>query len=188
MVYVIEGAVNQSLRDASMLFDVTGCEQGRLLTAYLVRLHWNPRHFVAVKEEFRQQYDRSVEKAIVEKFPPTDEDPDLDDWRDFCIELVLSTDENSRYNPPSDTLHVGNIPPDTSDEEISTLFRTQPGYMGFSLGDSTSAFVMFEDARTAGKALSNLTGSRLSKSEEIGIRLYFSHRKFGLTRSDAPAG
>ncbi|KAL3440266.1 hypothetical protein BJX65DRAFT_314965 [Aspergillus insuetus] len=175
LAYVIEGAVNRPLRDASMLCDAIGNGQERLLTAYLVRLHWNPRSFVAVKAEFRQQYGRSVEEAIAEKFPPTSECPNLDDWRDFCIELAMSTDENSRCNPPSDTLHVGNIPPDASYEELLTLFRAQPGYKGFGLAEGTIRFVKFEDARTASKALNDLTGCRLSNSGKIGIRLNFAN-------------
>jgi hypothetical protein len=63
---------------------------------------------------------------------------------DFCIELAMSTDESSQYNTPSDTLHVGNIPQDTLNEELNTLFRTQPGYKGLGLADGTIRFVKFE--------------------------------------------
>ncbi|KAL2837094.1 hypothetical protein BJX68DRAFT_273233 [Aspergillus pseudodeflectus] len=146
-----------------------------LVTFYLVRFHWTPQHFVNIKAEFREKYGTSVEETIREKFPPTDKGPNLDDWRDFCIELAMSA-ENSIYNPPSNTLYVGNLPQDTRQGELHTLFTTQPGYKGLGFrrnGKDSVCYVEFKDARTAGQTLSKLTGYKLSNSGKIGIRLNF---------------
>jgi hypothetical protein len=147
-----------------------------LVTFYLVRFHWTPQHFITIKAEFREKYGTSLEETIQEKFPPTDEGPNLDDWRDFCIELAMSTDENNRYNPPSNTLHVGNLPTHTPKGELNTLFTTQPGFVSLRVRRNAKGpmcYVEFKDARTAGQTLSKLTGYKLSTSGKTGIRLNF---------------
>jgi hypothetical protein len=164
------------MRDAISFFWALEKRDSNLVTFYLVRFHWTPQHFINIKAEFREKYGTSVEETIQEKFPPTDKGPNLNDWRDFCIELAMSTDENSRYNPPSNTLHVGNLPPDTRQEELHTLFTTQPGCVELMFRQNAKGsvcYVEFKDARTAGQTLSRLTGYKLSNSGNIGIRLNF---------------
>jgi RNA recognition motif-containing protein len=86
-------------------------------------------------------------------------------------------------NPPGNTLYVGNLPPDTQEEELKDLFSKQRGYKRLSFRNTRNGpmcFVEFEDVRTAGKALNELYGYRLSNSKKTGIRLSFSKDPLGV--------
>ncbi|KKK15064.1 hypothetical protein AOCH_002716 [Aspergillus ochraceoroseus] len=85
-------------------------------------------------------------------------------------------------NPPCNTLYVGNLPPDTSEEELKVLFSKQRGYKRLCFRNKQNGpmcFVEFEDVRTAGKTLNELYGYKLSNSIKTGIRLSFSKNPLG---------
>ncbi|KAL3486720.1 hypothetical protein BJX62DRAFT_228523 [Aspergillus germanicus] len=91
-------------------------------------------------------------------------------------------------NPPCNTLYVGNLPPDTQEEELKALFSKQRGYKRLCFRNKQNGpmcFVEFEDVRTAGKALNELYGYKLSNSIKTGIRLSFSKNPLGV-RSGQP--
>ncbi|KKK22478.1 RNA binding protein [Aspergillus rambellii] len=91
-------------------------------------------------------------------------------------------------NPPCNTLYVGNLPPDTSEEELKVLFSKQRGYKRLCFRNKQNGpmcFVEFEDVRTAGKTLNELYGYKLSNSIKTGIRLSFSKNPLGV-RSGQP--
>ncbi|KAL4933114.1 RNA-binding protein [Aspergillus undulatus] len=86
-------------------------------------------------------------------------------------------------NPPCNTLYVGNLPPDTQEEELKALFSKQRGYKRLCFRNKQNGpmcFVEFEDVRTAGKALNELYGYKLSNSMKTGIRLSFSKNPLGV--------
>lgn len=86
-------------------------------------------------------------------------------------------------NPPCNTLYVGNLPPDTSEEELKALFSKQRGYKRLCFRNKQNGpmcFVEFEDVGTAGKSLTELYGFRLSNSMKTGIRLSFSKNPLGV--------
>ncbi|KAL3262929.1 hypothetical protein ABHI18_002290 [Aspergillus niger] len=91
-------------------------------------------------------------------------------------------------NPPCNTLYVGNLPPDTSEEELKALFSKQRGYKRLCFRNKQNGpmcFVEFDDVGTAGKALNELYGVKLSNSIKTGIRLSFSKNPLGV-RSGQP--
>ncbi|KAF3480080.1 uncharacterized protein GIQ15_05427 [Arthroderma uncinatum] len=86
-------------------------------------------------------------------------------------------------NPPCNTLYVGNLPPDTSEDELKALFSRQRGYKRMIFRQKPNGpicFVEFEDVSFATKCLTELYGYELSNSVKGGIRLSFSKNPLGV--------
>jgi hypothetical protein len=86
-------------------------------------------------------------------------------------------------NPPCNTLYVGNLPMDTSEEELKALFQKQRGYKRLCFRTKSNGpmcFVEFEDTSFATKALNELYGHPLHNSVKGGIRLSFSKNPLGV--------
>jgi hypothetical protein len=80
-------------------------------------------------------------------------------------------------NPPCNTLYVGNLPMDTSEDELEALFSSQRGYKRVCFRTKQNGrmcFVEFEDTSLATKALNELNGYMLHNSNKSGIKLSFS--------------
>ncbi|KAI9675527.1 MAG: hypothetical protein M1829_003331 [Trizodia sp. TS-e1964] len=93
-------------------------------------------------------------------------------------------------NPPCNTLYVGNLPIDTSEDELKAMFCKQRGYKRLCFRTKQNGpmcFVEFEDVSFATKALHDLYGQPLHNSVKGGIRLSFSKNPLGV-RSGQPAG
>jgi RNA recognition motif-containing protein len=93
-------------------------------------------------------------------------------------------------NPPCNTLYVGNLPHDTSEDELKALFSKQRGYKRLCFRNKQNGpmcFVEFEDVSFATKALHELYGYQLSNSVKGGIRLSFSKNPLGV-RTGQPGG
>ncbi|CAH0017003.1 unnamed protein product [Clonostachys rhizophaga] len=95
-------------------------------------------------------------------------------------------------NPPCNTLYVGNLPIDTSEEELKALFSKQRGYKRLCFRTKQNGpmcFVEFEDVSFATKALHELYGQLLHNSVKGGIRLSFSKNPLGVRsgHNSAPA-
>ena len=86
-------------------------------------------------------------------------------------------------NPPCNTLYVGNLPLDTSEEELKAMFSKQRGYKRLCFRTKQNGpmcFVEFEDVTFATKALHELYGQPLHNSVKGGIRLSFSKNPLGV--------
>lgn len=86
-------------------------------------------------------------------------------------------------NPPCNTLYVGNLPIDTSEEELKAMFSKQRGYKRLCFRTKQNGpmcFVEFEDVSFATKALTELYGQPLHNSVKGGIRLSFSKNPLGV--------
>ena len=86
-------------------------------------------------------------------------------------------------NPPCNTLYVGSLPADTSEDELKDLFSKQKGYKRLCFRTKQNGpmcFVEFEDVSFATKALQELDGHSLHNSTEGGIRLSFSKNPLGV--------
>ena len=86
-------------------------------------------------------------------------------------------------NPPCNTLYVGNLPIDTSEDELKMIFSKQRGYKRLCFrtkANGPMCFVEFEDISFATKALQGLYGHMLSNSVKGGIRLSFSKNPLGV--------
>ncbi|KAF9566618.1 hypothetical protein EC968_003710 [Mortierella alpina] len=91
-------------------------------------------------------------------------------------------------NPPCNTLYVGNLPMNTSEDELRTLFSRCVGYRRLCFRTKSNGpmcFVEFENVECATQALNDLYGNPLSNSVKGGIRLSFSKNPLGV-RNSAP--
>ncbi|KAI9483153.1 MAG: hypothetical protein EXX96DRAFT_557066 [Benjaminiella poitrasii] len=80
-------------------------------------------------------------------------------------------------NPPCNTLYVGNLPLNTSEDELRHIFSNRRGYRRMCFRTKPQGpmcFVEFEDISFASQALNELQGQKLSNSIKGGIRLSFS--------------
>jgi len=94
---------------------------------------------------------------------------------------VLHADQN----PPCNTLYVGNLPKDTSEDELKAIFSKRQGYKRLCFRTKQNGpmcFVEFEDIAFATRTLSELHGHSLKHSTEGGIRLSFSKNPLGVRR------
>ncbi|PNY24315.1 Cell wall integrity protein scw1 [Tolypocladium capitatum] len=92
-------------------------------------------------------------------------------------------------NPPCNTLYVGNLPIDTSEEELKAMFSKQRGYKRLCFRTKQNGpmcFVEFEDISFATKALHELYGHPLHNSIKGGIRLSFSKNPLGVRSGQGP--
>lgn len=94
-------------------------------------------------------------------------------------------------NPPCNTLYVGNLPPDATEQELRQLFSGQEGFKRLSFrnkngngnGHGPMCFVEFEDVSFATRALTELYGRKLPRTttnNKGGIRLSFSKNPLGV--------
>lgn len=93
-------------------------------------------------------------------------------------------------NPPCNTLYVGNLPIDTSEEELKAVFSKQRGYKRLCFRTKQNGpmcFVEFEDVSFATKALHELYGHPLHNSVKGGIRLSFSKNPLGVRSGQSPS-
>jgi hypothetical protein len=93
-------------------------------------------------------------------------------------------------NPPCNTLYVGNLPIDTSEEELKAMFSKQRGYKRLCFRTKQNGpmcFVEFEDVSFATKALHELYGQPLHNSVKGGIRLSFSKNPLGVRSGQTPS-
>ncbi|RUO96212.1 hypothetical protein BC936DRAFT_142417 [Jimgerdemannia flammicorona] len=89
-------------------------------------------------------------------------------------------------NPPCNTLYVGNLPPNTSEEELKQLFQRCVGYKRLCFRNKPNGpmcFVEFEDVTCATQALNDLYGNPLSNSVKGGIRLSYSKNPLGVRQN-----
>ncbi|CAG8788069.1 10820_t:CDS:1, partial [Cetraspora pellucida] len=90
-------------------------------------------------------------------------------------------------NPPCNTLYVGNLPMNTSEDELKQLFSRCPGYKRMCFRTKQNGpmcFVEFEDVHYATQAMNELYGNPLSNSVKGGIRLSFSKNPLGVRSSN----
>lgn len=86
-------------------------------------------------------------------------------------------------NPPCNTLYVGNLPIETSEDELKAIFSRQRGYKRLCFRTKQNGpmcFVEFEDTTFASQALNDLYGFPLHNSVKGGIRLSFSKNPLGV--------
>ncbi|KAF9196286.1 hypothetical protein BGZ50_001035 [Haplosporangium sp. Z 11] len=89
-------------------------------------------------------------------------------------------------NPPCNTLYVGNLPMNTSEDELRQLFSRCIGYRRLCFrtkANGPMCFVEFENVECATQALNDLNGNPLSNSVKGGIRLSFSKNPLGVRNS-----
>ncbi|KAK9367435.1 hypothetical protein V1509DRAFT_148625 [Lipomyces kononenkoae] len=104
---------------------------------------------------------------------------------------VLPPANPADQNPPCNTLYVGNLPMNTSEDELKALFSRQRGYKRLCFRTKMNGpmcFVEFEDVAYATRALTELYGRGLSNSVKGGIRLSFSKNPLGVRSNSSTGG
>eukprot|EP00158_Paraphelidium_tribonemae_P004539 Partr_v1_DN26814_c0_g1_i1_m40514 putative Rna binding protein len=100
------------------------------------------------------------------------------------VRPVLS-DQN---NPPCNTLYVGNLPLNASEDELRQMFSQCEGYKRLcyrvKANNGPMCFVEFETVPHASQAMNLMYGHPLTNSTKGGIRLSFSKNPLGV-RSNA---
>ncbi|KAH9210491.1 hypothetical protein DL95DRAFT_393400, partial [Leptodontidium sp. 2 PMI_412] len=92
--------------------------------------------------------------------------------------------------PPCNTLTVGNLPRDASEDELKAIFTRQRGYkrMLFRTKETgPMCYVEFEDIPSATEALHTLNGHPLHNSIHGGIELWYSRSPLGRRSHEAAA-
>lgn len=85
------------MRDALLLHQAIaetapGKERAELLISRLIRLHWEPKHFEKVKEQYAKRYGVKVNEAIKKEIQKGMKTEEGIAWTNFCIELVKSSE------------------------------------------------------------------------------------------------
>jgi RNA recognition motif. (a.k.a. RRM, RBD, or RNP domain)/UBA/TS-N domain/Aft1 HRR domain len=140
-------------------------------------------------------YDKNEELAVNWLFdqPDNDEEPEpfLGTYRSMPNTPATTPPGSSlfmpRHNyppvnpadqyPPCNTLYIGNLPLDASEDELKAMLSKQRGYKRLvfrTKQNGPMAFVEFEDVSFATKALTELYGAPLHNSVKGGIRLSFA--------------
>ncbi|KAI9299916.1 hypothetical protein BJ944DRAFT_235274 [Cunninghamella echinulata] len=96
---------------------------------------------------------------------------------------IISSTNPADQNAPCNTLYVGNLPPNTNEDELRVLFSKCLGYKRLAFRQKQNGpmcFVEFNDIPCAMQALKELNGTPLSNSMKGGIRLSFSKNPLGV--------
>ena len=90
LAHILNGVINKPLRDAMLLHHALTASRRdglrrELLTARLVRYHWDPRHMALVRRAFREHYGAGVVELQDAVRDATD-----GEWGAFCAELCIA--------------------------------------------------------------------------------------------------
>ncbi|GAB4850451.1 hypothetical protein Ancab_029755 [Ancistrocladus abbreviatus] len=99
--------------------------------------------------------------------------------------------QNTKDNPPCNTLFIGNLGENINEDELRGLFSVQPGYKQMKVlrqERHTVCFIEFEDVNTAANVHHNLQGAVIPSSGSVGMRIQYSKNPFGKRKdSNHPA-
>eukprot|EP00250_Pteridium_aquilinum_P008251 c17803_g2_i1 orf=1442-2404(-) len=90
--------------------------------------------------------------------------------------------QNTKDNPPCNTLFVGNLGESTNEAELRGIFSGQPGFRQMKVlrqGRSTVCFIEFADVNSAIAVHNNMQGAIVTSSDRGGMRLQYSKNPFG---------
>lgn len=90
--------------------------------------------------------------------------------------------QNTKDNPPCNTLFIGNLGENINEEELKGLFSAQPGFKQMKVlrqERHTVCFIEFEDVNSATNVHHNLQGAVIPSSGSVGMRIQYSKNPFG---------
>ncbi|XP_019198854.1 PREDICTED: RNA-binding protein with multiple splicing 2 [Ipomoea nil] len=90
--------------------------------------------------------------------------------------------QNTKDNPPCNTLFIGNLGENINEEELRGLFTVQPGYKQMKVlrqERHTVCFIEFEDVQSATNVHHTLQGAVIPSSGAVGMRIQYSKNPFG---------
>ncbi|KAH7515308.1 hypothetical protein FEM48_Zijuj10G0012900 [Ziziphus jujuba var. spinosa] len=84
--------------------------------------------------------------------------------------------QNTKDNPPCNTLFIGNLGENINEEELRGLFSVQPGFKQMKIlrqERHTVCFIEFEDVNSATNVHHNLQGAVIPSSGSVGMRIQY---------------
>nr|XP_024363552.1 RNA-binding protein with multiple splicing-like isoform X3 [Physcomitrium patens] len=93
--------------------------------------------------------------------------------------------QNTKDNPPCNTLFIGNLGEAVNEIELRALFSGQLGFRQMKVlrqGKNIVCFIEFLDVNSAMLVHTNLQGAVLSTSDRGGMRIQFSKNPYGRKR------
>lgn len=99
--------------------------------------------------------------------------------------------QNTKDNPPCNTLFIGNLGENINEEELRGLFSAQPGFKQMKVlrqERHTVCFIEFEDVNSATNVHHSLQGAVIPSSGSVGMRIQYSKNPFGKRKDGHPAG
>lgn len=90
--------------------------------------------------------------------------------------------QNTKDNPPCNTLFIGNLGENINEEELRGIFSVQPGFKQMKVlrqERHTVCFIEFEDVNSATNVHHSLQGAVIPSSGSIGMRIQYSKNPFG---------
>ncbi|KNA18250.1 hypothetical protein SOVF_072300 [Spinacia oleracea] len=90
--------------------------------------------------------------------------------------------QNTKDNPPCNTLFIGNLGENINEEELRGLFSIQSGFKQMKVlrqERHTVCFIEFEDLNSASHVHHNLQGAVIPSSGSIGMRIQYSKNPYG---------
>nr|XP_015894111.1 U1 small nuclear ribonucleoprotein A [Ziziphus jujuba var. spinosa]XP_048319126.1 U1 small nuclear ribonucleoprotein A-like [Ziziphus jujuba var. spinosa] len=99
--------------------------------------------------------------------------------------------QNTKDNPPCNTLFIGNLGENINEEELRGLFSVQPGFKQMKIlrqERHTVCFIEFEDVNSATNVHHNLQGAVIPSSGSVGMRIQYSKNPFGKRKDGNHAG
>ncbi|GAQ87881.1 hypothetical protein KFL_003850020 [Klebsormidium nitens] len=98
--------------------------------------------------------------------------------------------QNTKDNPPCNTLFVGNLSESVLESELRGLFHSQPGFRQMKIlrqQNGTTCFVEFMDIPSAMNVHHNLQGAILASStDKGGMRIQYSKNPYGRKKESPP--
>ncbi|KAI9084522.1 hypothetical protein K1719_033510 [Acacia pycnantha] len=90
--------------------------------------------------------------------------------------------QNTKDNPPCNTLFIGNLGENINEEELRGLFSAQLGFKQMKIlrqERHTVCFIEFEDVNSATNVHHSMQGAVIPSSGSVGMRIQYSKNPFG---------
>ncbi|KAE8664538.1 hypothetical protein F3Y22_tig00112759pilonHSYRG00020 [Hibiscus syriacus] len=90
--------------------------------------------------------------------------------------------QNTKDNPPCNTLFIGNLGENINEEELRGLFSAQPGFKQMKIlrqERHTVCFSNLQDLNSASNVHHSLQGAVIPSSGSVGMRIQYSKNPFG---------
>ncbi|KAM7483968.1 hypothetical protein LguiB_008551 [Lonicera macranthoides] len=97
--------------------------------------------------------------------------------------------QNTKDNPPCNTLFIGNLGENINEEELRGIFILQPGFKQMKIlrqERHTVCFIEFEDVNSATNVHRSLQGAVIPSSSSIGMRIQYPFQCFLTSVSRCP--
>ncbi|KAG8657621.1 cell wall integrity protein scw1 [Manihot esculenta] len=98
--------------------------------------------------------------------------------------------QNTKDNPPCNTLFIGNLGENINEEEVRGLFSVQPGFKQMKIlrqERHTVCFIEFEDVNSATNVHLSFQGAVIPSSGSVGMRIQYSKNPFGKRKDGSHA-